>query len=168
MACFTKTQQRNGTNCEFEKYVGTSNIFVLNSLAKSHLDSVCTKYECDKSENARVCAKWQWNALDWCYWIALPASPVLQSSNTVSCVSLPFRTHPCAIMKHQSSAFMREIYRCQVDYPRKGPVDSVISSWDGKTRCSVKAVWVSIIYIHIYSQLSCFTLADYLRFCKGG
>ena len=28
------------------------------------------------SENARVCAKWQWNALDWCYWIALPAKPV--------------------------------------------------------------------------------------------
>ena len=35
---------------------------------------------CNKSENAWVCAKWQWNALDWCYWIVLPASPVVQSS----------------------------------------------------------------------------------------
>ena len=30
-----------------------------------------------------MCAKWQWNALDWCYWIALPASPVVQSSNSL-------------------------------------------------------------------------------------
>ena len=94
MAGFTKTQQRNGTNCEFENYVTPSNYFVLNSLDKSHLNSVCIDYVCDKSENTRVCAKWQWNALDWCYWIALPASPVVQSSNTVSCVSLSFRTHP--------------------------------------------------------------------------
>ena len=57
MACFTKTQQCNRTNCEFEKYVTTSNLLVLKSLAKSHLNSVCTKYVCDKSENARVCAK---------------------------------------------------------------------------------------------------------------
>ena len=97
MACFTKSQQRNGTNCKCEKYVATSNFFVLNSLTKSHLNSVCTEYVCDKSESARVCAKWQWNALDWCYWIALPASPVVQSSNTVSCVSLSFRTHPCVL-----------------------------------------------------------------------
>ena len=97
MACFTKNQQRNGTNCQFEKYVTTSNYFVLNSLDKGHLNSVCTHYVCDKSENARVCAKWQWNALDWYYWIALPASPVVQSSNTVSCVSLSFRTHPCVL-----------------------------------------------------------------------
>ena len=97
MAYFTKTQQCNRTNCEFEKYATTSNFFVLNSLAKSHLNSVCTEYICDKSENARVCAKWQWNALDWCYWIALPASPVVQSSNTVSCVSLSFRTHRCVL-----------------------------------------------------------------------
>ena len=41
-----------------------------------------------------MCAKWQWNALDWCYWIAPTASPVVQSSNTVSCISLSFRTHP--------------------------------------------------------------------------
>ena len=40
MACFTKTHQRNGTNCEFEKCVTTSNFFVLNSLDKSHLNFV--------------------------------------------------------------------------------------------------------------------------------
>ena len=97
MACFTKNQQRNGTNCQFEKYVITNNYFVLNWLDKGHLNSVCTHYVCDKSENARVCAKWQWNALDWCYWVALPASPVVQSSNTVSRVSLSFRTHPCVL-----------------------------------------------------------------------
>ena len=104
MACFTENQQRNGTNCQFEKYVTTSNYFVLNSLDKDHLNSVCTHYVCDKSESACVCAKWQWNALDWCYLIALPASPVVQSSNTVSCVSLSFRTHLCvlAIRSHGS------------------------------------------------------------------
>ena len=75
----------------------TSKFFVLNTLDKSHRNSVRAQYVCDKSENARVCAKWQWNKLDWCYWIALPASPVVQSSNTVSCVSLSFRTHPCVL-----------------------------------------------------------------------
>ena len=64
---------------------------------RSHCYDVLNEDVCDKSENARVCAKWQWNALDWCYWIALPASPVVQSSNTVSCVSLSFRTHPCVL-----------------------------------------------------------------------
>ena len=43
--------------------------FVLNSLDKSYLNSFCTQYVRDKNENGRVCAKWQWNALDWCYWI---------------------------------------------------------------------------------------------------
>ena len=71
-----RLNKRNGTNCEFEKYVTMSSFFVLNSLDKSHLNPVCTQYVCDKSENARVCAKWQWNALDWCY------SPGVQSSNT--------------------------------------------------------------------------------------
>ena len=72
-----------------------SNLVMPNSLGKRHHNSVWTKYVCDKSEDVRVCAKWQWNALDRCYWIALPASPGMQSSNTVSCVSLSFRTHPC-------------------------------------------------------------------------
>ena len=44
-----------------------------------------------------MCAKWQWNGLDWCYWIALQASLVVQSSNTRSCVPLSFRTHPCVL-----------------------------------------------------------------------
>ena len=57
MACFTKNQQHNGTNCQFEKYVTTSNYFVLNSLDEGHLNSVCTHYVCDKSENARVCVR---------------------------------------------------------------------------------------------------------------
>ena len=29
-----------------------------------HLNSAWTQYVCDKSDNARVCAKWQWNARD--------------------------------------------------------------------------------------------------------
>ena len=33
------------------------------------------KYVSDKNQNARVCAKWQWKAVDWCYWIAFLASP---------------------------------------------------------------------------------------------
>ena len=53
--------------------------FVLNSLDKSHLDSVCTQYVCDKSENARVCVKWQRNALDWCYRRSRECNPVTQS-----------------------------------------------------------------------------------------
>ena len=79
-------------------------IFVLYSLDKSHLNSVCTQYVCDKSENARVCAKWQWNALDWCYWIALPASPVVPSTYTVSCVSLSFHKHTCVLPMQQNMA----------------------------------------------------------------
>ena len=74
-----------------------SNFVVPNSLGKRNLNSVWFKYVCDKSEKARVCARWQWKALDWCYWIALAASPVVQSSNAVSCVSLSFRTHPCVL-----------------------------------------------------------------------
>ena len=73
-----------------------SNFVVSNPLGKCQLNSVWTQYVCDKSENAWVCTK-HWNALDWCYWIALPASPVRQSRNTVSCVSLSFRTHPCVL-----------------------------------------------------------------------
>ena len=51
-----------------------------------------TQYVCDKSENAQMWAKWQWNTLDWCY------------SNTVSCVSLSFRTHPCVLAIYQNWA----------------------------------------------------------------
>ena len=97
MACFTKTQQRNGTNCEFEKYVTTINFFMLNQLDKSHLNSACIQCVCDKSEKARACAKWQRKSLDWCYRIAFPASPILQSCDTVSCVSQSFRAHPCVL-----------------------------------------------------------------------
>ena len=52
-----------------------SNFVVSNSLGKHNLNSVWMQYVCDKSENAWVCA-----------------SPVVQSSNTVSCVSLSFCT----------------------------------------------------------------------------
>ena len=70
------------------------NFDVSNSLGKRHANSVGTQYVCDKSKTARVCAKWQWNALDWCYRIALPASLVVQSSNTVSFVShTPVHSH---------------------------------------------------------------------------
>ena len=68
-----------------------------NSLNKSPLNSVCTQYVCAKSDNARVYSKWQWNALEWRYRIALQALLVMQSSNTVSCVSMSFRTHPCGL-----------------------------------------------------------------------
>ena len=64
MVCFTKTRQRNGTNCESETNLITRKLFLLNSLDKSRLNSVCAQYVCDKSENARACAKWPWNALD--------------------------------------------------------------------------------------------------------
>ena len=77
--------------CDYDKLI------VLNSSDKSHLCSICTQYVGDKSENALVCAKRQWNAIDWCYWIALPALPVMQPSNTVSCVSLSFWTYPCVL-----------------------------------------------------------------------
>ena len=112
MACFTKAQQRNGINYEFEKYVTTNKFFVLNSLDKSNLNSDCTQCVCDKSENARVCAKWLWNALALCYWIAHPASPVMQSSNTISCVSLSFRTHPCVLAINSSASAMELCLSC--------------------------------------------------------
>ena len=41
-----------------------SNFVVSNSLDKHHLNFVWAQYVCDKSENARVYANWQWNALD--------------------------------------------------------------------------------------------------------
>ena len=87
----------------YGKCVTTSNLFVLISLDKSHLNPVCTHYAFDKSENARMCAKWQWNTLDWCCWIALSASPVVQSNHTISCVSLSFLTHPCVILSHNTT-----------------------------------------------------------------
>ena len=59
--------------------------------------AVTHQYVCDKSKNTWVCAKWQWKVIDWWYWIALPASSVVQSSNTVLCVSLSFHTHPCVL-----------------------------------------------------------------------
>ena len=43
---------------------------VSNSIDMSHRNSACRQYVCDKSQNARGCAKWQWNTLDWCYWTA--------------------------------------------------------------------------------------------------
>ena len=58
-----------------------------NSLDKCHLNYVCTQYICDKGGNARGWAKWQWNALDWCNWIAPPASPVVQSSYSLESFS---------------------------------------------------------------------------------
>ena len=88
--------QDSATQCQ-ELRIWKSNSFVSNSLGKCHLNSVWTKYVYDKSENVQVCAKWQWHALDWCYWIALPASLVVQSSNTVLCISLSFRTHLCLL-----------------------------------------------------------------------
>ena len=45
-----------------------------------------------KNENARGCAKWQWNALDWCYCTYGFADAV-----AVSCLPLSFRTHPCVL-----------------------------------------------------------------------
>ena len=42
-----------------------------------------------------MCPIWQWNGpLEWCYCIALPVSPVVQSSNIAPCVSLMNCTHP--------------------------------------------------------------------------
>ena len=90
MACFTKIHQGNESNCEVKKYVTKS---ISNSLDKNHLISVYLWYVCDKRENARLCAKWSWNALDLCFHTAHPASPVVQSSETVSFHCHFVRTH---------------------------------------------------------------------------
>ena len=47
------------------------------------------------NENAQVCAKWRWNARDWCYWItqSRECNPV----TPVECISLSFHTHPCVL-----------------------------------------------------------------------
>ena len=44
------------------------------------------------SENAWVCAKWQWNARD-CYTGLHECNPV----TPVECISMSFRTHPCSL-----------------------------------------------------------------------
>ena len=50
---------------------------------KPNITYLLTQYVCDKSKKVWVCAIWQWNSLNWCYCIALPASLVVQSSKEV-------------------------------------------------------------------------------------
>ena len=94
MTCFTNIYQRNWANGEYEQFV----IEIYQTHQTRAISIRCIqKHVCDKNENARVCAKWQWNALDCCYWIVQPVSSVVQSSNIVPCFSLPFRTNPCVL-----------------------------------------------------------------------
>ena len=163
MACFTKNQQRNGTNCQFEKYVTTSNYFVFNSLDKGHLNSVCTHYVCDKSENARVCAKWQWNALDWCYWIALPASPVVQSSNSL--VRFTVISHTPVRSRYMDEyyipLFYMDVIHCPCPNAHAGLANLCIGgSWDFLT-CILHPInmhnicYVFVVIISSYPSYSC-------------
>ena len=49
------------------------------------------------SENARVCAKWQWNARDCVTGLHDRRSRECNPVTPVECVSLPFRTHSCVL-----------------------------------------------------------------------
>ena len=49
------------------------------------------------SENARVCAKWQWNALDCVTGLHDRRSRECNPVTPVECVSLSFRTHTCVL-----------------------------------------------------------------------
>ena len=49
------------------------------------------------SENARVCAKWQGNALDCVTGLHDRRSRECNPVTSVECVSLSFRTHPCVL-----------------------------------------------------------------------
>ena len=49
------------------------------------------------SENARVCAKWQWNARDFVTGLHDRRSRECNPITPVECVSLSFRTHPCVL-----------------------------------------------------------------------
>ena len=49
------------------------------------------------SENARVCAKWQWNARDCVTGLHDPRSRECNPVTPVECVLLSFRTHPCVL-----------------------------------------------------------------------
>ena len=49
------------------------------------------------SENARVCAKWQWNAQDCVTGLHDRRSRECNPVTPVECVSLLFRTHPCVL-----------------------------------------------------------------------
>ena len=66
---------------------------------------------CDKSENIQVCVNRQWKALEWCHRNALLASMTVQSSNTVSCISLSIHIHPIvlAIWCHSYYLYMKPI-----------------------------------------------------------
>ena len=52
-------------------------------------------YVRDYSENARVCAKWQWNAWDCVTGLHDRRSWECNPVTSVECVSLSFRTHTC-------------------------------------------------------------------------
>ena len=49
------------------------------------------------SENARVCAKWQWNARDCVTGLHNRRSRECNPVTPVECVSLSFRTHTCVL-----------------------------------------------------------------------
>ena len=52
---------------------------------------------CHYSENARVCAKWQWNARDCVTGLLDRRSRECNPVTPVECVSLSFRTHTCVL-----------------------------------------------------------------------
>ena len=78
-----------------------SNFVVSTLLDKRHLNSVRTQNVCDKTEDARVCTKWQWNVLDWCYWIALPAhTRAFYSENARGCAKWQWDARDCVTGLH--------------------------------------------------------------------
>ena len=63
------------------------------SLRRNNASAVVKYY----SENARVCAKWQWNARDCVTGLHDRRSRECNPVTPVKCVSLSFRTHTCVL-----------------------------------------------------------------------
>ena len=62
------------------------------------------------SENARVCAKWQWNARDCATGLHDRRSRECNPVTPVECVSLSFRTHPCVLVFSHTYSVQTELW----------------------------------------------------------
>ena len=62
---------RQPDHCTFQVENIEKALYEINEKYKNNPNTTCMLSGDFYSENARVCAKWQWNALDLCHWIAL-------------------------------------------------------------------------------------------------
>ena len=84
----------NGVAGDLRRHRAHYDITVMNSSLQASLKEITI---CLYSENARVCAKWQWNARDCVTGLHDRRSRECNPVTPVECVSLSFRTQPCVL-----------------------------------------------------------------------